>query len=116
MRSVWARCNLEMTAETTNNEECHMDDQEEAAVVMPFGKYKGRLISDIPEDYLEWFADNVKAKPDLAAAVAKALGRQGQPQKSGPSQPPKSKTTPSLTLTGPDYIPSEDTSCPFDCN
>ena len=55
-----------------------MDGQEEAAIVMPFGKYKGRLICDIPENYLEWFADNVKAKPFLAEAVAKALGRQGQ--------------------------------------
>ena len=23
---------------------------------MPFGKYKGRLIIDLPEDYLIWFA------------------------------------------------------------
>lgn len=22
---------------------------------MPFGKYKGRLIADLPEDYLIWF-------------------------------------------------------------
>jgi uncharacterized protein (DUF3820 family) len=91
-----------------------MDGQEDDAVVMPFGKYKGRLVSDIPEDYLEWFADNVKTKPDLAAAVNMALGRQGQPQKSGPSQSQQSKSAPSLTLTGRDYVPSEDTSCPFD--
>lgn len=93
-----------------------MDGQEDAAIVMPFGKYKGRLVSDIPESYLEWFADNVKTKPDLAAAVAKALGRAGQPQKSGPGQPPKSKSSPSLTLTGQNYVPSDDTTCPFDCN
>ena len=93
-----------------------MDGQADETVVMPFGKYKGRLVSDIPESYLEWFAENVKAKPDLAAAVNKALGRQGEPQKSGPSQPQKSKSVPSLTLTGQDYVPSEDTTCPFDCN
>ena len=23
---------------------------------MPFGKYKGRLIADLPGDYLRWFA------------------------------------------------------------
>jgi len=23
---------------------------------MPFGKYKGRLIADLPGDYLSWFA------------------------------------------------------------
>jgi len=97
-----------MAAETTSNQECHMDGQEEAAIVMPFGKYKGRLISDIPKDYLEWFADNVKAKPFLAEAVAKALGRQGQPQ--------KSKSVPSLTITGSDYVLGDDTTCPFDCD
>jgi uncharacterized protein len=25
-------------------------------VEMPFGKYKGRLIADLPGDYLNWFA------------------------------------------------------------
>lgn len=24
---------------------------------MPFGKYKDRLIADLPEDYLRWFKD-----------------------------------------------------------
>jgi hypothetical protein len=83
-----------------------MDGQQGAGIVMPFGKYKGRLICDIPEDYLEWFADNVKAKPPLTEAVAKALGRQGQVQ--------KSKSVPSLTITGSDYVPVDDKTCPFD--
>ena len=83
-------------------------DEHEEAVVMPFGKYKGRLITDIPEDYLQWFAENVKGKALLAEAVAKALGRQGQPH--------KTKSVPSLTITGADYVPGEDTSCPFDCD
>ena len=26
------------------------------ARTMPFGKYKGRLIADLPGDYLRWFA------------------------------------------------------------
>jgi uncharacterized protein (DUF3820 family) len=25
-------------------------------VTMPYGKYKGRIIADLPEDYLNWFA------------------------------------------------------------
>lgn len=25
-------------------------------IVMPFGKYKGRLIADLPGNYLNWFA------------------------------------------------------------
>lgn len=95
-----------------------MDGPDEAPVVMPFGKYKGRVVSDIPQNYLEWFADNVKTNPVLAAAVAKALGRTGaltvgQPAKSGAAS--KSKSVPSLELTGSDYVPSEDNSCPFDC-
>ncbi len=93
-----------------------MDGSGETDIVMPFGKYKGRLVSDIPQDYLEWFADNVKTKPALAEAVSKAIGRTGpgpgQPQN---SHPQKSKGTPSFLLTGSDYVPSNDTTCPFDC-
>jgi uncharacterized protein (DUF3820 family) len=33
------------------------DDLERLLTVeMPFGKYKGRLIADLPGDYLNWFA------------------------------------------------------------
>ena len=85
-----------------------MNGQKDTAVVMPFGKYKGRLITEIPQDYLEWFADNVNAKPILAEAVAKALGGKGQPQ--------KSKPVPSLTITGSDYVLCDDATCPFDCD
>lgn len=27
-------------------------------VTMPFGKYKGRLLCDLPDHYLEWFQRN----------------------------------------------------------
>lgn len=36
-----------------------LSSQDLKAVVvdrMPFGKYQGRLIADLPEDYLLWFA------------------------------------------------------------
>lgn len=36
-----------------------MDEQqlvEIANTVMPFGKYKGRVLIDVPEEYLLWFA------------------------------------------------------------
>ncbi|MBD2815833.1 DUF3820 family protein [Xenorhabdus sp. Flor] len=29
-----------------------------ANTVMPFGKYKGRMLIDLPEEYLLWFARN----------------------------------------------------------
>lgn len=33
------------------------DDLERLLTVeMPFGKYKGRVIADLPGDYLNWFA------------------------------------------------------------
>jgi hypothetical protein len=89
-----------------------MSDSEDTGVVMPFGKYKGRLICDVPKDYLEWFADNVKAKPFLALAVANALGRKGEPEK---SKALPSKSVPSLTITGSNYVLGDDASCPFDC-
>lgn len=30
---------------------------------IPFGKYKGKLLSDIPKSYLEWLRDNQKKLP-----------------------------------------------------
>ena len=82
------RRKLVLAAATTREREYPMDGPDEAPVVMPFGKYKGRVISDIPQDYLEWFADNVKTKPVLAEAVAKALGRPALAQSQGQSQRP----------------------------
>jgi len=32
------------------------DLQRLVTVVMPYGKYKGRLIADLPGQYLNWFA------------------------------------------------------------
>lgn len=32
------------------------DLQRLVTIAMPYGKYKGRLIADLPGDYLNWFA------------------------------------------------------------
>jgi hypothetical protein len=32
------------------------DLQRLVTMVMPFGKYKGRLLADLPGNYLHWFA------------------------------------------------------------
>ncbi|MEI8171156.1 MAG: DUF3820 family protein [Rhodoferax sp.] len=32
---------------------------------MPFGKYKGRIIADLPGNYLRWFAREGEAKGEI---------------------------------------------------
>ena len=37
---------------------------------MPFGKYKGRLIADLPGDYLTWFARKGFPKGEIGRLLA----------------------------------------------
>jgi hypothetical protein len=37
--------------------------------VMWFGKYQGTLITELPDDYLEWLIINVENKPDEMQAI-----------------------------------------------
>lgn len=37
---------------------------------MPFGKYKGRLLADLPGHYLNWFARNGFPKGELGRLLA----------------------------------------------
>jgi uncharacterized protein len=37
---------------------------------MPFGKYKGRLIADLPGNYLHWFAREGYPKGELGRLLA----------------------------------------------
>ena len=39
-------------------------------MAMPFGKYKGRLIADLPGHYLNWFAREGFPKGELGALLA----------------------------------------------
>ena len=42
---------------------------------MPFGKYKGRPLSSVPDDYLLWVLDNVESlSPTLRRAIEARLG------------------------------------------
>lgn len=41
---------------------------------MPFGKFKGYPVSELPREYLEWLQSNVDLRGRLASAVAEALG------------------------------------------
>ena len=38
-------------------------------MIMPFGKYSGVRLEDIPEDYLWWVVDTVKNRPRLVKAI-----------------------------------------------
>jgi uncharacterized protein (DUF3820 family) len=40
------------------------------SVEMPFGKYKGRLIADLPGDYLNWFAREGFPKGEVGRLLA----------------------------------------------
>jgi hypothetical protein len=40
---------------------------------MPFGKYKGELIEDIPTDYLRWLFRECNLRPPLRYAVEREL-------------------------------------------
>lgn len=40
---------------------------------MPFGKYNGRVLIDLPEEYLLWFADRGFPNGELGRLMALAL-------------------------------------------
>lgn len=44
-----------------------------ARMRMPFGKYQGRLLIDLPENYLLWFAREGFPKGELGLLLALAL-------------------------------------------
>jgi hypothetical protein len=41
---------------------------------MPFGKYQGALVANVPRHYLRWLRDNIPLREPLRAHVARALG------------------------------------------
>ena len=49
------------------------DLQRLVTVTMPFGKYEGRLIADLPGAYLAWFARNGFPPSDLGHLLALML-------------------------------------------
>jgi hypothetical protein len=56
---------------------------------MPFGKFRGRPLRDVPDDYLGWLADNVDMKPRLRAAVNRELEvREANTMTKSVGQPP----------------------------
>ena len=47
---------------------------------MPFGRHKGKEISEIPPDYLEWISDNLTISGDTADEIYRALGTGPDPE------------------------------------
>lgn len=43
--------------------------------VIPFGKHKGKEVSELPIKYLHWLDANVKLYGELAVAVGARLGK-----------------------------------------
>lgn len=44
-----------------------------ANMTMPFGKYQGRVLIDLPEEYLLWFAEKGFPEGELGQLLALAL-------------------------------------------
>ena len=45
------------------------DLQRLVTIVMPYGKYKGRLLADLPSNYLHWFARKGFPPNDLGRSL-----------------------------------------------
>lgn len=43
--------------------------------LMPFGKYKGSLLKDLPSDYLLWLGTRDDLRQPLLGAVLREMGR-----------------------------------------
>ena len=50
-------------------EQTSLDDTSVKEAVMPFGKYKGKLLSEVPKHYIQWVLGNCSPRKDLAAAM-----------------------------------------------
>ncbi|RKZ24931.1 hypothetical protein DRQ26_06760 [bacterium] len=49
----------------------------ERTLRMPFGKYRGLPVTDLPPSYLRWLWENIELREPLRSAVREALGLEG---------------------------------------
>src|SRR5437868_2341388 len=54
---------------------------------MPFGRYKGVLLEDIPTSYLRWLLDEVDLRPFLREAVEREIRFRAEECPDRPSDP-----------------------------
>lgn len=57
-------------------------------VTMPFGKWKGYELDEIPEDYLEWCLDQDWLQSYLRVAINDVMGYSNPPPRSPPPRSP----------------------------
>ncbi len=46
------------------------------SLTMPYGKHRGKDIASVPQDYLQWFLGNCKARHEVMAAITEVLNPQ----------------------------------------
>jgi hypothetical protein len=54
---------------------------------MPFGKYKGTRIEEVPDDYLCWLKAETELREPLRSVVDRELQRRRNPDAAGPKTP-----------------------------
>jgi uncharacterized protein (DUF3820 family) len=52
-----------------------LDRLKSIPTLMPFGKFAGQPLADLPADYLRWALDNMTLSPGLAKGMLRALVR-----------------------------------------
>ena len=55
-------------------------------MILDFGKYNGRMISDVPNNYLQWLASNVKNRQHLETAIREEMNARGIVREMDPSE------------------------------
>jgi hypothetical protein len=55
----------------------HSVNHPEASYVMPFGKYKGVPITDVPDGYIVWIWETMQLRDPLKSAIENELERRG---------------------------------------
>lgn len=74
---LYKACCERLQIEPTDFAAAHrMANQAKPVRQMPFGKYKGRAIKDLPSNYVQWLLSNVQGmKPSLYSALQKRLAK-----------------------------------------
>ena len=56
---------------------------------MPFGKYKGRDLAALPDEYLLWVSANIPLREPLGSAISDEMALRGYEELPPPPAPPR---------------------------